>query len=94
MKQIIKTEDCVFVIHYNVATRRVKRSLYKKECPMLVDVCIFYAEEPLDMFFQSDKDLLSDINYYASSSISRIIRLKRPVFFGKDGRELLAYWKL
>ena len=94
MKKIIKTQDCVFVIRYNVSTRRTQCFTYTKECPMFVKVCVFYTEEPLDMFFQSDKDLLSDIQYYTSSSISRIVKLKRPVFFGKDGRCLLSYWRL
>lgn len=94
MKRYIKFPDKVIIIDYNTSTRRAKRSLYMKEWPMLVEICIFYVEEPLDMFFQSDKDLLSDINYYASSSVRRIYDLKRPAFFGKKGEYLKRYYNL
>lgn len=94
MKKYLKFPDKVVMIDYNVATRRTKCSIYTKECPMLVEVCVFYSEEPLDMFFQSDKDLLSEVNYYASSSVSRIVELKRPAFFGKKEKYLNRYYNL
>ena len=94
MKKVIKTQDCVFVIHYNVSTRNVRLCEYRRENPMCFDVYEGYAEEPLDMFFQSDKDLLSDAVYYTSSDSGRRKYLKRSVFFGKDGRNLTSYWKL
>lgn len=94
MKKYLKFPNKVIRIDYNVSTRRAKCSIYTKEWPMSFEVFVFYAEEPLDMFFQSDKDLLSDIIYYASSSRSRIVELKRPVFFGKRGKKLTRYYKL
>lgn len=94
MRKFLKFPDKVIMIDYNVSTRRTKFSVYAKERPLLVDVCIFYAEEPLDMFFQSDKDLLSDIIYYLSFSAVRVIELKRPAFFGKKGEYLKRYYNL
>lgn len=94
MKKYIKFPDKVIMIDYNASTRKVKRSIYTEVWPMLVEVCVFYSEEPLDMFFQSDKDLLSEVNYYASSSVSRIVELKRPAFFGKRKEKLKRYYQL
>ena len=94
MKRYIKFWDKVIMIDYNSSSRKIKRTIYREEWPLLVEVSIFYAEEPLDMFFQSDKDLLSDVNYYASSSRIRLVELKRPVFFGKRGEKLTRYYKL
>lgn len=94
MKRIIKFEDKVVVVSYNVASRLILRYEYSSSFPMNVCVRSGLAEEPLDMLNQSEKDLLSDVDYYTSLSQCHVSELKRPIFFGKNGRKLSAYWNL
>lgn len=94
MKKLIKFSDKVIEIVYNEKTRLITRKDYLREYPCVVFITDGFADEPLDMFFQSDKDLLRDVNFYTSSSKLEEKLLRRPKFFGKNGNKLKLYYEL
>lgn len=94
MKKYIKFSDKVIEIVYNSKTRLITRKNYFRKYPCVVFIRNGFADEPLDMFFQSDKDLLSDVDFYTSSSKVKEKWLHRPKFFGKNGDKLKLYYKL
>lgn len=94
MKKFIKFSDKVIEIVYNEKTRLITRKTYLREHPCVVFIDDGFADEPLDMFFQSDKDLLRDVNFYTSSSKLEAKWLSRPKFFGKNGNKLKLYYEL
>ena len=61
----------------------ILRYEYNQLFPMRVFVRAGCAEKPLDVLNQTDKDFLSDVDYYTSYSNEHVSELKRPVFFGK-----------
>lgn len=94
MKKYIKFSDKVIEIVYNPKTRLITRKAYVCEHPYMVFIRRGFAEKHLDMFFQSDKDLLRDVNFYTSSSKLEGKLLSRPKFFGKNGGKLKLYYEL
>lgn len=93
MKKLIKFSDTVIEIVYNSKTRLITRKAYLREYPCIVFISSGFADEPLDMFFQSDKDLLNDVDFYTSSSKIEEKWLRRPKFFGKNGNKLKLYYE-
>lgn len=81
MKKLIKFSDKVIEVVYNSKTRLITRKSYFRDYPYVVFIKAGFADEPLDMSFQSDKDLLRDVNFYTSSSKLEIKCLRRPKFF-------------
>lgn len=94
MKKYIKFPDEVIEIVYNQKTRLITRKTYLSSHPDVVFIDEGFADEPLDMFFQSDEDLLRDVNFYTSSSELEAKWLSRPKFFGKNGNKLKLYYEL
>lgn len=93
MKKVIRFSDKVIEIIYNSRTRLITRKTYTREYPCIVFIRQGFADEPLDMFFQSNKDLLRDVNFYASGSRDEIQRLCRPKYFRKNGDYLNRYYE-
>lgn len=93
MKKLIKFSGAVIEIFYNSKTRHITRKNYLREYPCKVFISEGFADEPLDMFFQSDIDLLNDVHFYISSSKVEEKWLRRPKFFGKNGDKLKSYYE-
>lgn len=94
MKRIVKLQDRVIVVSYNKSNRMIVRYEYNQSFPLRVFARVGYAEKPLDMHNQTDKDFLSDVDYYTSFSNEHSSELKRPIFFGKNGKKLVSYYEL
>lgn len=94
MKKYIKFSDKVIEIVYNSKKRLIARKAYVREHPYMVFIRRGFAEKPLDMFFQSDKDLLNDVDFYTSTSRVETKRIYRAKFFGKNGNKLKLYYEL
>ncbi len=94
MKKYIKFSDKVIEIVYNSKKRLITRKAYVREHPYMVFIRMGFAEKPLDMFFQSDKDLLNDVDFYTSTSRTETKRIYRAKFFGKNGNKLKLYYEL
>ncbi len=93
MKKVIRFSDKVIEIIYNSKSHFITCKTYTREYPCVVFLRRGFADEPLDMFFQSDRDLLRDVDFYASGSRVEIQRLCRPKYFGKNGAYLYRYYE-
>lgn len=93
MKKVIRFSDKVIEIIYNSRTRLITRKSYTREYPCIVFIRKGFADEPLDMFFQSNKDLLIDVDFYTSSSRDDEQWLCRQKYFGKNGDKLKSYYE-
>lgn len=93
MKKVIRFSDRVVEIIYNSKYRFITRKDYTREYPCIVFIRKGFADEPLDMFFQSNKDLLKDVDFYTSRSRIEDQWLCRPKYFGKNGDKLKRYYE-
>ena len=93
MKKVIRFSDKVIEIVYNSKSRLITRKAYLREHPSLVFIKNGFADEPLDMFFQSNEDLLKDVDFYTSNSKDEELWLCRPKYFGKSGLKLNRYYE-
>lgn len=94
MKKYIKFSNKVIEIVYNSKTRLITRKAYLREYPYMVFIRKGFAEKPLDMFFQSDKDLLNDVDFYTSTSRVEKKRIYHTKFFGENRNKLKLYYEL
>lgn len=93
MKKVIRFPDKVIEIIYNSNSHFITRKAYTSEYPCIVFIRQGFADEPLDMFFQSDKDLIHDVDFYISSSRVYEKWLSRPKYFAKNGNKLKRYYE-
>lgn len=94
MKKYIKFPNKVIEIVYNSKTRLITHKAYLREHPYIVFIRKGFAEKPLDMFFQSDKDLLNDVDFYTSNSRVEKIRIYHTKFFGGNRENLKLYYEI
>lgn len=94
MKRYIKFSNKVIEIVYNSKKRLITRKDYIHKYPYVVFIRKGFAEKPLDMFFQSDKDLLNDVIFNTSTSRIETKRIYHTKFFGKNGNKLKLYYEL
>lgn len=93
MKKVIRFSDKVIEIIYNAKSRLITSKTYTRERPCIVFIRQGFADEPLDMFFQSNKDLLRDVDFYTSNSRVEELWICRPKYFGKSGDKLNRYYE-